>query len=198
MLDLLVRQRGCRRFLSDPVDPGDLHTILRAATHAPSAENAQPWVFVVVDAPEARQAVADLTRRLWDDVAREPSERNLPAGLFEAVDAFMASSYGGAPTLVVVAGDGRGGASPRLLASSIFPAAQNLLLAAAALGYGSTMTTLAAQAPAELAEVVGLPAGIIPFAVLPIGRPAVPLGPPRRRPVAEVAHRNRFGTPFDG
>jgi nitroreductase len=95
-----------------------------------------------------------------------------------------------------VAGDGRDGSSRSLLASSILPAAQNLLLAAAALGYGSSLTTLAAQAPDALCSLVGLPDGVHPFAVVPIGRPAAPLGPPRRKPVHEVAHTDRFGTPF--
>ena len=98
--------------------------------------------------------------------------------------------------LVVVAGDGREGVSGSVLASSVFPAVQNLLLAAAALGYGSSMTTLAAQVPGALAEAVSLPEGVRPLAVVPIGRAAVPLGLPRRRPVGEVAHLDRFGTPF--
>lgn len=96
----------------------------------------------------------------------------------------------------MIAGDGRSGAVPAVLASSVFPAAQNLLLAAAALGYGSSMTTLAAQVPDRLAQLVGLPDGVRPFAVVPIGRAASRLGPPRRRPVREIAHRDAFGVPF--
>jgi nitroreductase len=83
-----------------------------------------------------------------------------------------------------------------VLSSSVFPAVQNLLLAAAALGYGSSMTTLAAQVPDALAEIVGLPAGVRPFAVVPLGRSATALGPPRRRRIAEVAHLDSFGLPF--
>jgi nitroreductase len=200
-LDLLTSQRACRRYAADPVPDTDLAAILEAATHAPSAENRQPWVFVVVRDPQVRAAVDDLTRRVGEGGARD-----LAAPAFvEAVDAFVGNGhggqgghggYGGAPVLVVVASDGRDGSPPSLLASSVFPAVQNLLLAAAALGYGSTMATLAAAAPAELASVVGLPDGVRPFAVVPIGRPARPLGPPRRQPVTEVAHLDRFGTPF--
>ena len=100
--------------------------------------------------------------------------------------------------LVVVAGDGRDGARPRVLASSVFPAVQNLLLAAASLGYGSAMTTLAAQAPDALAEIVGLPDGVRPMAVVPVGRALAALGPPRRRPLGEVAHLDAYGTPLRG
>lgn len=195
-LGLLRAQRGCRSFTTEPVDDADVEAILEAATHAPSAENRQPWVFVVVRDAAVRDAIAALTRRVWEGGAREHSLRSLDDRLFTAVDTFFAGGYGGAPVLVVVAGDGRGGESAALLASSIFPATQNLLLAAAALGYGSSMTTLAAQVPDALGEILGLPAGVRPFAVVPIGRPTAPLGPPRRRPVPEVAHLDRFGVPF--
>ena len=172
--------------------------ILEAATHAPSAENRQPWVFVVVRDPATRGAIAELTLRLWEAGGRAHSERTLVPKFFAAVDEFMDGGYGGAPVLVVVAGDGRDGLPPAMLSASVFPAVQNLLLAAAALGYGSALTTLAAADPGALAAAVGLPEGVRPLAVVPLGRPATKLGPPRRRPVAEVAHLDRYGSPFSG
>lgn len=196
VLDLLLGQRACRSYTAAPVPDTDLATILRAATHAPSAENRQPWAFVVVRSATARAAVVDVTRGVWAAGARAHAERGLAPRFFAAVDAFVAGGYGGAPVLVVVAGDGRDGTPAAVLASSVFPAAQNLLLGAAALGYGSALTTLAAQDPGGLAAAVGLPAGVRPFAVVPVGWPAAPLGPPRRRPVGEVAHLDRWGTPF--
>lgn len=192
MIDLLLRQRACRSYTDEPVADDDLAAMLRAATHAPSAENRQPWVFVVVRGPDVRAAVVEVTRSVWDGGGRDAAHPDF----VDAVDRFVAEGYGGAPVLVVVAGDGRDGTPPSVLASSVFPATQNLLLAAAALGYGSALTTIAAHAPVDLAAAVGLPAGVRPFAVAPIGRPAAPLGPPRRRGVDEVAHLDRFGTPF--
>lgn len=195
VLELLRSQRACRTFSSDPVSDADLETMLEAATHAPSAENRQPWIFVVAR-ESTRDAIADLTGRVWEMGGRSHSEETLSPALFAEVNVFFGAGYGGAPVLIVVAGDGRAGTSTALLSSSIYPATQNLLLAASALGYGSAMTTLAAQVPAELAAIVGLPEGVRPFGVVPIGRPARPLGPPRRRPVTEVAHRDRYGAPF--
>jgi nitroreductase len=196
MIEHLLAQRACRAYTDGPVPDGDLATILRAATHAPSAENRQPWVFVVVRDAATRKAVAGITRRVWAAVGRAHAERSLTPRFFAAVDEFVARGYGGAPVLVVVAGDRRDGTPAPVVASSVFPATQNLLLAAAALGYGSALTTLAAQDPDALAAAVGLPEGVRPLAVVPLGRPAGPLGPPRRRPVAEVAHLDRYGTPF--
>jgi nitroreductase len=196
VLELLRSQRACRRYLPDPVDDDDLASMLEAATHAPSAENRQPWVFVVVRDPSVRAAVDELTAAVWNGGGRAHAAASIDARFLASVDEFLAGGYGGAPLLVVVAGDGRDGAPPPLLASSVFPAVQNLLLAAASLGYGSSMTTIAAHAPAQLATILGLPDGVHPFAVVPIGRPAAPLGPPRRRPVHEVAHVDRFGQAF--
>lgn len=196
IIEHLVHQRACRSFTDDPVADDDLASMLRAATHAPSAENAQPWVFVVVRDPSTRAAIVELTQQVWDGGARQHSEERLAAPFLANVDAFVQAGYGGAPVLIVVAGDARDGTRPAVLASSVFPAVQNLLLAAKALGYGSSMTTLAAQVPDALAAIVGLPDGLRPFAVIPIGRPATSLGPPRRRPVEEVAHLDAYGVPF--
>ena len=153
-------------------------------------------MFVVVRDPAVRRGVDGLTKRLWASDGRPHSEQTLAPRFFADVDAFFGGGYGGAPLLIVVAGDGRHGSARSQLAASVFPATQNLLLAAAALGYGSSMTTLAAHAGDELGALVGLPAGVHPFAVVPIGRPERRLGPPRRRPVDEVAHLDTFGTPF--
>ena len=192
--DVVVRQRACRFFAPDPVPDDDVATMLDAAVHAPSAENAQPWVFVVVRDAGLRQRIAELTRRLWDGGAGRHSRGRLEAHLFAEVDGSVRTGFGGAPVLVVVAGDGRDTTTRRMLAASIFPAVQNLLLAANALGYGSALMTLATVAPAELREVVGLVDGLEPMAIVPIGRPARALGAPRRRSAADKTYLDRYSS----
>lgn len=189
-------QRACRRFAPDAVPDDDIARMLDAAVHAPSAENSQPWVFVVVRDPAVRRSIDALARRLWDGGAREHSVPRLAPGLLAEVDAATNTGFGGAPMLVVVAGDGRDGTVRRTLASSVFPAVQNLLLAANALGYGSALTTLTTVAAGDLGRLLGLPEGVEPLAVVPVGRPAAPLGPPRREPAATKTHRDRYGVPF--
>lgn len=196
LFDVILNQRACRQFSDESVAEGDIELMLEAATHAPSAENRQPWVFVVVCDARTRSAIDGLTRDLWNAGGRAHSEQSLRPKMFAEVDTFFGGGYGGAPVLIVVAGDGRDGSPRRLLASSLFPATQNLLLAATALGYGTSMTTLATHSPV-LAELLALPEGVHPFAVVPVGRPARALGPPRRRPVHDVAHRDHFGEPWE-
>jgi nitroreductase len=70
---------------------------------------------------------------------------------------------------------------------------QNLLLAANALGLGSALTTMGIFRGPEVQAITGLPAALVPMAIVPVGWPASPLGPPTRIPVEEKAHRERFG-----
>ena len=58
------------------------------------------------------------------------------------------------------------------------------------------MTTLATSFAEELRGLLDLPATVRPLAVVPLGWPARPLGPPRRVPVRERAYRDRFGQPW--
>jgi nitroreductase len=195
--DVVLHQRACRSFDPRPVDDGLVGLCLRAATHAPSAENRQPWVFVVLRDDEQRRQVAALTRRAWREGGRAHSEGRLPASLLDEVDQGAETGMEGAPVLVVVCGD-RALGLEATFPSSVYPATQNLLLAANALGLGSAMTTLATLFSAELATVLDLPGTVVPMAVVPLGWPARPLGPPRRLPVVERAHLDRYGTPFEG
>jgi nitroreductase len=97
-----------------------------------------------------------------------------------------------APVVVVVCGDADIGLESTLPAS-VFPATQNLLLSAAALGLGSAMTTLATLFADELGDLLALPPSVRPMAVVPIGWPAKTPGPPRRLPLSERAHRDTYG-----
>jgi nitroreductase len=193
--EVVHTQRAARSFLPDPVPDATISEILTAATHAPSAENAQPFVFIVVRDPATRSAIGDITARLWQGGAKALEEQRLdPAFLAEVHDGAM-GGVAGAPVLIVVCGDTRL-AFPQAMDASLFPAVQNLLLAAHALGLGSTLTTLPVLGGTDLAELLGLPEEIVPVAVIPLGHLPKPLGPPRRRPISEKAHRERYGTPF--
>jgi nitroreductase len=189
-------QRACREFSAELVGDADVEEVLRAATFAPSAENRQPWVFVVVREAEARARIGALTRTAWREGGRHHSVGRLSPGLLADVDRGAEGGISKAPVLVVVGGDTRLGL-PVAMASSIFPAVQNLLLAATAKGLGSALTTLTTAFAAELRDVVGFPDAVMPMAVVPLGWPARPLGPPGRLPVRDKTHRDHYGTPWE-
>jgi nitroreductase len=193
--EVVHTQRAARTFLPDDVDDETVTRILTAATHAPSAENSQPFVFVVVRDRGLRSSIGDLTARIWQGGARALEEDRLSPALLAEVDQGAMGGIAAAPVLVVVCGDTRL-TSPQAIESSVFPAVQNMLLAAHALGLGSTLTTLPVIAGDALTRPLGLPPEVVPLAVVPLGHVAKPLGPPRRRPLSEKAHRDRYGTPF--
>lgn len=186
------RQRACRAFSDDPVDDDLVARVLDAATFAPSAENRQPWEFVVVRDAQARAQLGDLTRRAWEAGGREFAEKRLDAKLMSDVDAGATGGVAAAPVMIVVCADTERGLV-QTVPSSIFPATQNLLLAATALGLGSALTTITTAFAAEVRALLDMPEHVVPVAVVPIGRPARALGPPRREPFAAHTHRERYG-----
>jgi len=193
--ELVGNQRAQRELKSDPVPEELIEKILEAGTHAPSAMNSQPWRFVVVQDPSVRQEIADGARAAWEGFARDMTEDQTAPG-FKAVDRWAMKGLAEAPVIIVLCGDTQ--LLPlEQMGSSIFPAAQNILLAANALGLGSLMSNLPIFAPGgTFAKALGLPEHVVPLATLPIGYPARKLGKPRRRPIGEVTSRDRYEAPW--
>lgn len=78
--------------------------------------------------------------------------------------------------------------------ADIYPAVQNLLLAARAIGLGATMTTPQfMMPPGEVEEILGLPKGVMLAALIPIGYPKGRFGPVRRKPLEEYIYHDQYG-----
>jgi nitroreductase len=199
LLAVMHAQRACRRFDPDgKVLDADLERILESAVHAPSAENTQPWSFVVVRNEETRAQLADWWTETWnagggDFIRQSLDDKVLVADLEYG---FNRGGFAAAPVVIVVCAD-----TERVqeihTPSSIYPAVQNLLLAAADLGYGSCLTTgLTTFGVDRVREKLQLPDTLLPMAAVYLGKSARKLSPPRRRPAASVTYREQFGTPW--
>ena len=152
------------------------------ATHAPSAENKQPWEFIVVRDPAAQKEIHDLTEAAWVSTGRAWSEQRLPAELLKEVDFGIAGGgYRTAPVLIVACVNLERGMQATA-GSSLFPCVQNLLLAANALGLGSALTTLGAQPTEEMRTLLALPDTVVPMAIVPLGVPALSARPTPTQP----------------
>ena len=92
----------------------------------------------------------------------------------------------------------QGGTHTRTSGSSIYPAVQNMLLAARALGLGATLTARHLIHEQESETALGLPEGVHSYAIIPIGYPMGNFGPVRRRPLEEVVFLERWGEPYAG
>jgi nitroreductase len=188
--------RAIRYLRPDPV-PAELVTkLVWAATRAPSPGNTQGWDFVVVTEPGPKEAIgaaieSALAPRL--DGNTETGERSSTLMMRGALN--LARTVGRAPVLVFVCG---GVVYPpqqpdeRFTWSAIYPAAQNLVLAARALGLGATFTTFHHVADRTIREVLAIPAEIRVGAMIPIGWPDRPFGPVNRNPVESFVHHERW------
>lgn len=199
LLAVIHAQRACRRFDPDgKVPDSDVEQMLAAAVHAPSAENTQPWTFIVVRDDRNRALLAGWWTETWnagggDFVKQSVEDKALVA------DLEFGCSKGGfaaAPVVIVVCADTD--RVPEIYAPpSIYPAVQNMLLAAADLGYGSCLTTgLTTFGVDQVRELLEFPQNLIPMAAVYVGLPARKLSPPRRRPATSLTCRERFGTPW--
>ena len=198
-LELALRQRAHHRFDPEaPVSDNDIMAMLTVATHAPSALNTQPWQFIVVRSQEVRRAFGAATRERWRAGTGAAREINLvPGSVFsELNDGNGNGGLESAPVVIIVCFD-----TAKIEAvhgpSSIYPAVQNLLLAACALGYGSCLTTgLVSGSGALVRKLLELPDQLEPMAAVFVGRPARVLGPPQRQPAEACTYREVFGSPW--
>jgi nitroreductase len=201
LVEAMSTQRAIRRLRSDPVDDEVVLRCIELATRAPTGSNRQGWEFVVVRDPEVKHQLARLNRQAWSVYRRLGAKRaRREASMGKIVDAvqWQADHFEEVPVVVVACLHGRAPifGSPVVAASyygSIFPAVQNLLLAARAAGLGATLTTLPVWSVTLARRTLGLPGSISPVAVVPMGWPQGGYGPTTRRPVEEVVHVDRYG-----
>jgi len=200
LLEAITTQRAIRRLKPDPVDDALLRRLLELAIKAPTGSNAQNWEFVVVQDPAVKARFARANRRafaLYERVGRRRASSDPKWGrLLDAVR-WQADHFEQIPVLIVACLRGPRTAFPPFAAASyygsIFPAVQNLLLAARAVGLGAALITLPLWSTWHARRILGLPRSVTPCAVVPIGWPIGKYGPTTRRPVEEVVSIDRWG-----
>lgn len=205
LLEGICTTRAIRRYRDEPVPEHVLRDITFAASRAPSASNRQPFGFVVLtDSPKAqaaKQLIARGAREVWGvkrDVDRYDQGSGRDAASRKATMARTMEEYVAAiervPVLILACLSRR--REPSLSdGGSIYPACQNLLLAAGALGYGGVMTSWHLMVEAELRELVKLPKEVAVAASITLGRPQGHHGPVRRRPLEEFVYLDQWHSP---
>jgi nitroreductase len=194
--DVARTQRAMRRLHTDAISEDDLWTILETAIMAPSGGNVQPWNFVVIRDAEKKRKIGEWYLEAWDKTygpARQAMQAN-PAGArtFSSAD-YLANHIAEAPVLVLATiKKGMQTIGPTL-GASIYPAVQNLMLAARALGLGSTLTTLHKLHEADVKELLGIPDDVETMALIPIGKPKGKFGTPERLPAEKVVYWDAWG-----
>jgi nitroreductase len=213
--DLLTTTRTVRKRLdlARPVPLELVRECLTIALQAPSGSNRQHWEWVVVTDPERRAAIGDHYRRAWEAYAAssdfagalgadDPSRGEVQRRIGDS-GWHLGRHLGEAPVLVLpclrVGSAGLPTGNQAGVWGSLLPAAWSYCLAARARGLGTAWTTLHLRYEREVAEVLGLPPGVVQGALIPTAyytgdtfRPAA------REPLAGVLHLDRWGGGQDG
>jgi nitroreductase len=200
LIDLICSTRAMRRLKPDPVPPELINQILRAATAAPPASNMYGWRFLVIRDQTIKNAVADRYRRIWHDEGGASAFRKAAPSrvryqqMLDACD-YQADHLHEAPVWIVPCVLGR--TRTWDAGSGIYPAVQNMLLAARVLGLGATLTTLFQYAE-DADAMLRLPDDARSYAILPIGYPLGNFGPVAPVALEEVVFTDRWGEKWSG
>ena len=206
--------RAVRRLRTDPIPGEVLERVLQAGCWAPTGGNQQPWRVVVVRDELGKRGLHDIYEPLWtdyiegvrsragdmSDVERQKWERSTGAG------DHLAANLSDAPAILVFC------ANPKAMAitdikldrvsmvggGSVYPAVQNVMLACVAEGLGCTLTTLHCRNEEAVKDLLEIPQGWATVAMVPIGYPVLGgHGPITRKPPADMAFADRFGTAWE-
>ncbi len=203
LLEGLATTRAIRRYTDEAIPDADLATILWHAGRAPSGSNRQPFRFLTLrDGPRALRAKALLGnsfRAGWaaklrrdgyaDGSGADPAS---PKARMAATMQHYVDHVEQVPVIVLVCLQRYRPADP-YEGASVYPACQNLLLAARALGYGGALTGFHHAVEAELRELLEIPEGVAMSACITLGRPQGSHGPVRRKPLADVVFDDGWG-----
>ncbi len=181
-------QRAIRRLKPDPVDEAIILRLIELALKAPTGQNAQSWEFIVVRDPRVKQGLARLNRQLWGLYGRVGRwvTRNDPkrSRMLDAVQ-WQADHFAETPVIIVACLRGWPIPFVHLSATtyfgSIYPAVQNLLLAARSINLGAALTTIPIWNLIAARRILGLPWNVTPCAVIPLGWPMGRYGPTTRQ-----------------
>lgn len=204
VFDIIHTTRAMRRLKPDPVPDDLVRKILEAGVCAANGGNYQRWRFMVVKDPAVKKAVQVWYKKAFDEVVG-PRYANSPpppgvskekyARQHHAVE-YLTEHFHEAPVWIIACLDEGKNTPTRMSGASIYPAVQNMLLAARALGLGSTLTTRHLLYAKEAEAALGLPEGVHSYAILPIGWPMGKFGPVGRTRLEDVVFSERWGQPY--
>ncbi|MEQ8857984.1 MAG: nitroreductase family protein [Pseudomonadales bacterium] len=205
LLEGIASTRAIRRYRDEPIPERDLRDILFAATRGPSGSNRQPFRFVVLsNGPNARAAkalIGSQARKIWGAKRRNDGYDQGSGTRDDSPKARMARTmqryvdeFESVPVLVLPCLVRYREPNP-MEGASVYPAVQNLLLAARALGYGGVITGFHGGVDTELKALLGIPQAVLIAATITLGKPEGGHGPVRRRPLGELVFGESWESP---
>ena len=194
LFQTIYTTRALRRFKPDPIPEDVLFQLFDAAIRASSGQNAQDWRFILITEPAVKAKMQEWALEGWPryqsrfggDEAIQQLPRSQRLSLNSVRD--IAHNIATVPAVIAVLGMKGRHSTP---GGSTFPAVQNLMLTARALGLGASIFNLPIRD--ELLTMLGIPENNQLYCLIPIGYPTDKQGPVKRKPVRAVVYKERFG-----
>jgi nitroreductase len=182
-MELFRHQRAIRAFTDEDVPNELVEQVLQAAIHGPSGSNTQPWYFIVVRDQDVKDQLSEVYEEAFRDTYGDtPPARGADRQPFSQVPVLIIPCVDTPPS-------GRAGFQT---GASVYPNVQNILLAARALGLGTTLTTLHRRRKDRIHEILGIPENIESAAIIPLGWPTREYGPNKRPPLEQFVMQDRW------
>jgi nitroreductase len=196
LIDGINSLRSVRKFKPDPVPEGKLKIVLESATKAASGSNTQPWEFVVVGDPKVKARLKEPMLRTWlDRLAGSPGMSLRMRDVYDEATEMLRNTEK-VPVIVYCCVDlDRVGKSEEVRYASIYPAVQNLMLAAHSLGLATCLTvhgSTPTRGEPEVKKILGIPDHVKVACLVYLGYPAATLGRPKRKPIEQFVHYDRW------
>ncbi len=196
IFEAINTQRAMRRLKPDPVPDELIWKLLDAAVKAPSGGNRQPWNFIVIRDAETKAKIAEWYLDGWNKAYgpfRQAAMASPAIAKTYASADQLANHLADVPVLIIVTLNTVSVAPVTPPGANVFPAVQNLLLAARAVGLGATLTTVYSPHEAEVKQLLGIPEGVDTMALIPIAYPVGQFGPTTRIPAENVTYWEKWG-----
>ncbi len=196
LLEGLASTRAIRRYRDEPIPDDVLRDMLFTATRAPSGSNRQPFRFVVLTdsdkAVQAKKLIGDSAIKFWDakrandqyDKGSGADPNSPKSRMARTMQSYVDNLYK-APCLILPCLVRYREPNP-MEGASIYPAVQNLLLAARGMGYGGVITGFHGPVQDQLKPLLGIPEDVFISCTVTLGKPQGKHGPVRRRPMQEL------------
>jgi len=199
LVEGLTTTRSIRRYTDAPVTEDQLATVMHLATRAPSGSNRQPFRFIVLrqgsTARRVRQLLAEGAAESW---AAKRAKNEFPdvdpdsrTGRMLASMDYYVATFADAPVVVLPCMVRYREPTPTE-GASVYPAVQNLLLGARAVGLGGALTMFHQTREEAIREFLKIPDGAFIAATVTLGVPAGRHGPVRRRPLDQLVFEDAW------
>ena len=202
MLEGIASTRAIRRYKDEEIPKHHLRDILWSATRAPSGSNRQPFRLVVLTkstkASKAKRLIGNAAKTIWDKKSVNDQydsgsgkNPNSPKSRMARTMRSYVENFDSVPCLILPCLVRYRDPSP-MEGASIYPAVQNLMLAARALGYGGVITGFHGPVDQELKSLLAIPSDVFIACTVTLGKPEGSHGPVRRRPLSELVYEDEW------